>query len=457
MLASLFTSARDSSMMLAPVVGQAVDTPEAAAALSAAAPPRPITDVPGDPVSLGPPTMGGFESGQIVSGPALTVSKNEIEVDLGEGKVGVVGARHWTPALVVDLTGEVNVGDQVEAAVLMRADPKQRIVLSRTWARQKLAWDTVEDADKHKTTISARVTDVVKGGLSLEASGLRAFLPASLVDVEPVADLEPMVGQTVEVRVIEADRTKARLIVSRKAALRAEQRTAAKAALGSMQIGHETTGRVVQITDFGAFVEVDGIRGLVHRSELGWNRNRHPNEVVKVGDEVNVKVVKVQPSKNRLGLSMRLGDDPLKTIKPGSRIDGTVTRLVDFGAFVRIHPQIEGLVHVSELAEYRVFQPEEVVMPGEQVTVKVLKIDKKRRTVDLSLRQAMVPDLDPPPADEPEEEEAAPEPPAAADDAEAKADDKPAAVDDAEAKADDKPADEEPADAGEDSAAEESE
>jgi len=341
---------------------------------------------------LGPPNLGGFESGEIVTGTALTVSKREAEIDLGNGKIGVVGDRHWSSGSQVDMTSVLKTGDTVEAAVLARADLKKRITLSRLWAQQKRGWESAENAARDKTDIEATVTETVKGGLSLDANGVRAFMPASLVDVQTVNDLKPYIGQTFSVRVIEADRNKARLIVSRKAAMRASQRQEAKAALAGIEAGQMLTGTVAQITDFGAFVDVQGVRGLVHKSEIGWTRSRDPQRELKVGQEVHVKVLKVQPSRNRLGLSMRTDDDPMKEVKKGARFEGTVTRLADFGAFVALPSGIEGLVHVSEMAEYRVFAPEEIVIPGDKVHVKVLKIDKKRRTIDLSMAQAVVPD-----------------------------------------------------------------
>jgi len=341
---------------------------------------------------LGPPNLGGFESGEIISGTVLTVSKREAEVDLGDGKVGVVGDRHWSSGSQIDLTTVVSTGDTVEAAVLARADIKKRVTLSRLWAQQKRGWEAAEGAAKDKSDLDATVTETVKGGLSLDVNGVRAFMPASLVDVQTVNDLKPYIGQTFAVRVIEADRNKARLIVSRKAAMRASQRQQAKAALGGIKVGQMMTGKVAQITDFGAFVDVDGVRGLVHKSEIGWSRARDPQRDLKVGQEVEVKVLKVQPSRNRLGLSMRTETDPLRAVRKGERFEATVTRLVDFGAFVALPSGVEGLVHVSEMAEYRVFAPEEIVIPGEKVWVKVLKVDRKRRTIDLSMAQAIAPD-----------------------------------------------------------------
>jgi len=338
---------------------------------------------------LGPPNLGGFESGEIITGTVLTVSKREAEVDLGNGKVGVVGDRHWSSGAQVDLTTVLKTGDSVEAAVLARADLKKRITLSHLWAQQKRGWEAAEAAAKDKSDLQATVTETVKGGLSLDVNGVRAFMPASLVDVQTVNDLKPLIGQTVAVRVIEADRNKARLIVSRKAAMRANQRQEAKAALDGIEVGQVMTGKVAQITDFGAFVDVEGVRGLVHKSEIGWTRARDPQRELKVGQEVEVKVLKVQPSRNRLGLSMRTENDPLTSVRKGERFEATVTRLVDFGAFVALPSGVEGLVHVSEMAEYRVFAPEEIVIPGEKVWVKVLKVDKKRRTIDLSMAQAV--------------------------------------------------------------------
>ena len=343
-------------------------------------------------VVLGPPNLGGFESGEIITGTVLTVAKREAEVDLGDGKIGVVGDRHWSSEKQVDLTTVVAVGDTVEAAVLARADLKKRITLSRLWAQQKRGWEAAEGAAKDKGDLQATVTETVKGGLSLDVNGVRAFMPASLVDVHTVNDLKPLIGQTFAVRVIEADRTKARLIVSRKAAMRASQRQQAKTALSGIKVGQTMTGKVAQITDFGAFVDVADVRGLVHKSEIGWSRARDPQRELKVGQEVEVKVLKVQPSRNRLGLTMRTENDPLRSIRKGERFEATVTRLADFGAFVALPSGVEGLVHVSEMAEYRVFAPEEIVMPGEKVWVKVLKVDKKRRTVDLSMSQAVAPD-----------------------------------------------------------------
>jgi len=189
--------------------------------------------------------------------------------------------------------------------------------------------------------------------------------------------------------VVEADQVSGRLVLSRKAVVRAEQRKEAKAFLETMAAGDEHTGRVVDIQDFGAFVDINGVRGLVHTTELAWKRVQHPSEVVSVGDEVQVRVKSVQAPKQRVNLTMKLSADPLGQLEVGAVITGRVTRLADFGAFVAVGDGVEGLVHITEMAEYRVYHPEEVVLPGEEVWVKVLAVDRKRRRVDLSIAQAI--------------------------------------------------------------------
>ena len=180
-----------------------------------------------------------------------------------------------------------------------------------------------------------------------------------------------------------------RLVLSRKAVIRAEQRKAAKAFMETMSAGDEYTGRVVDLQDFGAFVDINGVRGLVHTTEMAWKRVQHPREMVSVGDEVQVRVKSIQKPKQRVNLTMKLTSDPLAELKVGELVTGRVTRLVDYGAFVSVNDGIEGLVHITEMAEYRVYHPEEIVLPGEEVWVKILAVDRKRRRVDLSISQAI--------------------------------------------------------------------
>ena len=340
---------------------------------------------PGEPA---PATVDGMTGGTIVSGSVMTKATHEIELDLGGGRIGVISQRYWGDDPAVDLTRQCVLGEVVNAAVLVREDHKGRIVLSRLWAMQQIAWVDIARAAAANEAVTGTITAVVKGGLSCDV-GVRGFIPSSLIDVEPVENLQALVGREVQCKVVEADQVSGRLVLSRKAVVRAEQRKAAKALMETMSAGDEHTGRVVDIQDFGAFVDINGVRGLVHSSEMAWKRVQHPSEVVSVGDEVQVRVKSVQLPKQRVNLTMKLTPDPLASLEVGGVVSGRVTRLVDFGAFVVVNDEIEGLVHITEMAEYRVYHPEEIVLPGEEVWVKVLAVDRKRRRVDLSIAQAI--------------------------------------------------------------------
>ena len=357
---------------------------EPAAEEPAAEEPKPEPP-PGEPASA---TVDGLTGGTIVSGTVKTKATHEIELDLGGGRLGVISQRYWGDDPAVDLTRECVLGEVVNAAVLVREDHKGRIVLSRLWATQQIAWVAIARAAAANEAVTGTITAVVKGGLSCDV-GVRGFIPSSLIDVEPVENLQALVGREVKCRVVEADQVSGRLVLSRKAVIRAEQRKAAKAFMETMSAGDEYTGKVVDLQNFGAFVDIKGVRGLVHTTELAWKRVQHPSEVVSVGDEVQVRVKSVQAPKQRVNLTMKLAPDPMTKLEVGAVMTGRVTRLVDFGAFVAVNDDIEGLVHITEMAEYRVYHPEEIVLPGEEVWVKVLAVDRKRRRVDLSISQAI--------------------------------------------------------------------
>ena len=357
------------------------EAPDAAVDAEAPKPEAP----PGEPAS---PTVDGLAGGTIVAGTVKAKAAHEIELDLGGGRIGVISQRYWGHDPAADLTRECVLGEVVNAAVLVREDHKGRIVLSRLWAMQQIAWVGIARAAAANEPIIGTITAVVKGGLSCDV-GVRGFIPSSLIDVAPVENPQALVGREVQCKVVEADQVSGRLVLSRKAVVRAEQRKEAKAFLETMAAGDEHTGRVVDIQDFGAFVDINGVRGLVHTTELAWKRVQHPSEVVSVGDEVQVRVKSVQAPKQRVNLTMKLSADPLGQLEVGAVITGRVTRLADFGAFVAVGDGVEGLVHITEMAEYRVYHPEEVVLPGEEVWVKVLAVDRKRRRVDLSIAQAI--------------------------------------------------------------------
>ena len=332
-------------------------------------------------------TTGGLNSGDIVSGVVTAVERREVELDLGSGRRGVIGSRHWTAGLDVDLTGEVQIGDPVEAAVLVREDHKQRIVLSRSWGRQQRAWELAANARKTGEIISGTVTDAVAAGLTVDI-GIRAFVPASMAGDD---DLESLVGTEVECKVTEVNQLKGRCILSRKAALRTRGRQAARKRLSELSPGTKLRARVTKVEDFGALVMAEGnLRGRIRRSELSWFRVRRPGDVVAVGDEVEAVVLHTAPAKMNLDLSLRIGNDPLKAIRPGERHEATVVSLAPFGAFVTVGDGIKGLVPTAELAEGPIRHPREVVVPGDSVLAEVTKVDRQRRDLEFSVNLAVL-------------------------------------------------------------------
>jgi small subunit ribosomal protein S1 len=349
-------------------------------------PPAPRPAAAGQLAPSGPGDQ--FASGQLVAGTVLSVDTNEVVVDLGD-RLGVIGRRHLTPDGKVDPSEVVKVGDAIEAAVLVREDPRNRVVLSHMWAVKQRSWQAVDEARTRNQPIAGTVMEAVKGGVVVDI-GIRAFLPASQLDVVHIDDLASWAGRSIEAMVVEADRATDKVVLSRRAFLRQQDRQRANELVSSLEPGQVRRGRVATVTDFGAFVDLGGVRGLLHLSELSWERVERTTDVVRVGDEIDVKILSVKGGAKRISLSLRaLAPDPLEELSEGQMLQGVVTRLVDFGAFVRVLDRIEGLVHVSELAEYRVHLPEEVVTPGDEVLVKVLRIDRRRRRVDLSVNQAV--------------------------------------------------------------------
>jgi small subunit ribosomal protein S1 len=285
----------------------------------------------------------------------------------------------------------VKVGEHMEALVLQKEDKEGRLILSKKRAQYERAWGKIEDIMKSGETIEGPVIEVVKGGLILDI-GLRGFLPASLVDLRRVRDLHPFVGTKLECKIIELDRNRNNVVLSRRAFLEESQSEGRKKFLESLQKGERRTGTVSSIVNFGAFVDLGGVDGLVHVSELSWKHVDHPSEVATVGEEVEVEVLDVDLERERVSLSLKATqEDPWKEFErqfsAGEVIEGEVTKLVPFGAFVRVSQGIEGLVHISELSEEHVESPEQVIAVGDKVRCRVIEVDVPRRRVSLSMRQ----------------------------------------------------------------------
>jgi small subunit ribosomal protein S1 len=336
-------------------------------------------------------TMMSFEEGDIVTGTVVRVDKDEVLVDIGYKSEGVVPANELSIRKSVDPAEEVAVGDVVDALVLTKEDADGRLILSRKRARFERAWQRIEKAAEEGTPVSGNVIEVVKGGLILDL-GVRGFLPASLVDIRRVADLDEFLGQSLECRVIELNRFRNNVVLSRRAVLEEERRGVREQILDRMNVGDLVTGTISNIVDFGAFVDLEGIDGLIHISELSWSHVNHPSEVLTIGQAVTVRVLDIDRERQRISLGLKQTQkDPWQQVFENRQVNeivhGQVTKLVSFGAFVEIEEGVEGLIHISELAQHHVEDPSEIVRPGQDVNVKIIEIDPERRRLSLSLKR----------------------------------------------------------------------
>jgi small subunit ribosomal protein S1 len=338
-------------------------------------------------------TVFEFKEGDIVAGTVVRVDPDEVLVDIGYKSEGVIPSNELSIRNAASPGDVVSVGEEIEALVLQKEDESGRLVLSKKRAQYERAWGRIERVMKESGTVQGPVIEVVKGGLIVDI-GLRGFLPASLVDLRRVRDLHPFVGEVIEAKVIELDKNRNNVVLSRRAYLEEAQAEQRQAFLSELQPGDVREGIVSSVVNFGAFVDLGGMDGLVHVSELSWQHVSHPGEVVSVGDKVKVRVLEVDRDRERISLSIRqTREDPweefARSIETGAIIDGVVTKTVPFGAFVSVGEGVEGLVHVSEIALHHVESPELELSIGQQVRVKVTEIDADRRRVSLSIKQAL--------------------------------------------------------------------
>jgi small subunit ribosomal protein S1 len=327
-----------------------------------------------------------------VDGVVVKVDRDEVLLDIGYKTEGVIPSRELSIKHDIDPNEVVTVGDEVEALVLQKEDKEGRLILSKKRAQYERAWGQIEKIKEDDGVVTGRVIEVVKGGLILDI-GLRGFLPASLVEMRRVRDLLPYVGQEIEAKIIELDKNRNNVVLSRRAWLEQTQSEVRSSFLQQLQKGQIRSGIVSSIVNFGSFVDLGGVDGLVHVSELSWKHIDHPSEVVEVGQEVTVEVLDVDMDRERVSLSLKATqEDPWQMFarvhQIGNIVPGKVTKLVPFGAFVRVEDGIEGLVHISELAGRHVELPEQVVQVNKEVMVKVIDIDLERRRISLSLKQA---------------------------------------------------------------------
>jgi small subunit ribosomal protein S1 len=336
-------------------------------------------------------TMVSFDEGDVVNGKVVRIDKDEVLVDIGYKAEGVIPSNELSIRKSVDPADEVELGEEIDALVLTKEDAEGRLILSKKRARFEKAWRRIEIAADSGEPVEGSVIEVVKGGLILDL-GVRGFLPASLVDIRRVHNLDEFMGQTLECKVIELNRSRNNVVLSRRAVLEEERKEVREQILGRLEPGQVVEGKISNIVDFGAFVDLDGIDGLIHISELSWSHVNHPSEVVAIGDTVRIKVLDIDRDRQRISLGLKqTQEDPwqrvISTHRPGDVLEGAVTKVVAFGAFVEILPGVEGLVHISELADHHVENPSEVVEPGTNLNVKILEIDEERRRLSLSIKR----------------------------------------------------------------------
>jgi small subunit ribosomal protein S1 len=336
-------------------------------------------------------TLRPFDEGDVVTGRVVRIDNDEVLVDIGYKSEGVIPSNELSIRKSVDPHDEVEMGEEVDALVLTKEDQDGRLIMSKKRARFEKAWRRIEAAQESGEPIPGSVIEVVKGGLIIDL-GVRGFLPASLVDIRRVANLDEFMGQTLDCKVIELNRSRNNVVLSRRAVLEEERKEQRQEILDRLQPGLVVEGVISNIVDFGAFVDLNGIDGLIHISELSWSHVNHPSEVIAIGDQVQVKVLDIDRDRQRISLGLKqTQEDPWQRVVSmyhvGDELEGKVTKVVTFGAFVEILDGVEGLVHISELAPYHVENPREIVEPGAELKVKILEIDSERRRLSLSAKR----------------------------------------------------------------------
>jgi len=332
-----------------------------------------------------------INEGEVVRGKVVRVDKDEVLIDIGYKSEGVIPVSELSIRRSVNPSDEVNIGDEIDALVMTKEDADGRLILSKKRARFEMAWKRIEQAAESGEPVEGTVIEVVKGGLILDL-GVRGFLPASLVDIRRVQDLDEFMGQTLRCKVIELNRSRNNVVLSRRAVLEEERKEMRQAILDRLSPGDVVTGTISNIVDFGAFVDLEGIDGLIHISELSWSHVNHPSELLEIGQEVQVKVLDIDRERQRISLGLKqTQSDPWQQVidsyDQGDVVDGKVTKVVTFGAFIEIVPGVEGLVHISELAQHHVENPREVVSQGDTVKASIIEMDPERRRLSLSLKR----------------------------------------------------------------------
>ena len=337
-------------------------------------------------------TMVELKEGQLVTGTVVKIDRDGVLLEFGYKTEGVIPTRELAIKNDVNPNDVVALGEKVEALVLTLEDKEGRLVLSKKRAQYEKAWGEIEKKKEEDGFVRGTIIEVVKGGLIVDI-GLRGFLPASLVELRRVRDLQPYIGQTIDAKIIELDRNRNNVVLSRRGFLEENQKETRDDFLNNLKPGEIRQGKVSSVVAFGAFVDLGGMDGLIHVSELSWKHVEHPSQVVQIGDPVTVQVLDVDFSRERISLSLKATQqDPWQEFanshEVGQLVYGRVTKLVPFGAFVQVGDGIEGLVHISEMSAHHVEAAEQVVAPGEELWVKIIDLDLARRRISISIKQA---------------------------------------------------------------------
>jgi small subunit ribosomal protein S1 len=340
------------------------------------------------------------QAGEIRTGTIASVSSSQVLVSIGAKSEGVISGKELDQLSAEDRE-TLKVGVEIPVYVVNPEDENGNVVLSFRRAQEQLSWDDVEKMLEEDRTYESKIVGFNKGGLIVLVNGLRGFVPSSQIGAirraqttgdTPEQRWQKMIGQPISVRIVEVDRERRRLILSERAASTESRQSLKERVLDELEVGKVYTGRVTSLAGFGAFVNVNGADGLVHLSEISWDRVQHPKEVLEVGQEVKVKVINIDHEKKRIGLSIRaLADDPWKTrvekFSVGQLVEGVITRLTKFGAFARLEGDIEGLIHISEIADHRIEHPKEALKEGQVHTLRIIRVDTDQHRIGLSLRK----------------------------------------------------------------------
>ncbi len=338
-------------------------------------------------------SMKKVRSGEVIKGKVISVTDSEAIINLGYMSDGILPRSEISEDSEINPKDVLKENDEIYVYVSNMNDGDGNILLSKKEADKIKVWDELEDSLKNNNTFEVIVKEVVKGGVVTYVKGIRAFIPASQLSVSYVKDLNEFIGKTLNIKVIELDRSKERIVLSRREVESAELEVKKKSLWSEIKPGEKRTGVVSRLTKFGAFVDLGGVDGLIHLSELSWKRVKNPSEVVSIGDKVEVYVLDVDKENNRISLALKdVSEDPWNNIqdkyKVGSVVDGTVSKFLNFGAFVEIEPGLEGLVHLSEISEERILKPSDVLNIGNKVRVKILDIDSKAKRMSLSIKDS---------------------------------------------------------------------